>query len=195
MQTFSQTFAGAQTWVLNVPGKYFTTLECTNPINVRFYLGGKQLDLGQVSSLLAGLEVTLGEINDLGHAFDRVEIDVTGADTIKVGIGNGQARYNRSQGSVAVTNVNGAFTQAQATVTNASGQLLAAKATRRYLLVQNNDASADVYVTLDGAAATTTKGIKIAAGGSLELQGYVPTGQVNAIGSIASNANVVTVEG
>ena len=195
MQTFTQSFTGNTTWTLNVPGKYFTTLACSNPINVRFYRGGKQLDLGQISSLLAGLEVTLGNISDAVAAFDRVEIDVTGTDTVTVGIGNGQARYNRSQGSVAVTNVSGAFTNAAATVTNASAQLKAANATRRYLLIQNNDASGDIYVRLDGTAATIGTGVKIPAGGSYELQGYVPTGAVTAIGSIASNANIVVVEG
>ena len=195
MQTYSQTFAGSTTWTLNVPGKYFTTLACTNPINVRFYKGGKQLDLGQISQLLAGLEVTLGNIDDTDAAFDRVEIDVSGADTVQVGIGNGQARYNRSQGSVAVTNVNGTMTHVAQTVTSASAQLLAAKANRRYLMIQNNDATGVVYVRLDGTAATITTGIKILPGGSYELQGFVPTGAVMAIGSIASNANVVTVEG
>ena len=54
MQTFSQSFTSSTTWTLNVPGKYFTTLACSNPINVRFYKGGKQLDLGQISQLLEG---------------------------------------------------------------------------------------------------------------------------------------------
>lgn len=195
MQTFTQSFTGSTTWTLNVPGKYFTTLACGNPINVRFYHGGKQLDLGQISQLLAGLEVTLGNIGDIEAAFDRIEIDVTGADTVQVGIGNGQARYNRSQGSVAVTNVRGAMTNTAPTVTNASTTLVAANATRSYLLIQNNHASADVYVRLDGAAATLTTGVKIPAGGSYELVGFVPTGAVTAIGSVASNTSVVVVEG
>jgi hypothetical protein len=195
MQTFTQSFTGSTTWTLNVPGKYFTTLACSNPINVRFYHGGKQLDLGQISQLLAGLEVTLGNIGDTEAAFDRIEIDVTGTDTVQVGIGNGQARYNRSQGSVAVTNVRGAMTNTAATVTNASAQLVAANASRNYLLIQNNNTSGDIYVRLDGGAATTATGVKIPAGGSYELIGYVPTGAITAIGSIASNANVVVVEG
>lgn len=195
MQTFSQSFAGATTWTLNVPGKYFTTLACSNAINVRFYKGGKQLDLGTITGLLSGLEVTLGNIGDLEAAFDRIEVDVTGADTVTIGIGNGQARYNRSQGSVAVTNVSGAMTNAQATVTSTSATLKAANALRRYLLIQNNDASGDIFVRLDGTAATLTTGVKIPAGGSYELQGFVPTGLITAIGNIASNANVVVVEG
>ena len=194
MQTFAQTFTGATTWVLNVPGKYFTTLQCTNAINVRFYKGGKQLDLGQISQLLAGLEVTLGNIGDDAAAFDRVEVDVAGADTVQIGIGNGQARYNRSQGSVAITNVNGIFANAQKTVSNVSATLVNANPLRRYLLIQNNDLAGDIYVRLDGAAATVGTGVKVPAGGSYELQGFLPNGAITAIGSIASNTNIVTVE-
>lgn len=195
MQTFSQTFTGSTTWTLNVTGKYFTTLMCTNAINVRFYLGGKQLDLGQISQLLAGLEVTLGDIADIQPAFDRVEVDVTGPDTVQIGIGNGQARYNRSQGSVAITNVNGAFTNTQVTVTSASNGIDGPNPSRRYLLIQNNDATGDIFVRLDGVPATIGTGVKIPAGGSYEITGYVPTATITAIGSIASNANIVLVKG
>lgn len=135
--------------------------------------------------------------NFRGGKFDKVRISSTagGAVAFVMRLGN-EVRYDKPPtGNVAVTNTAGAFTQAQKTVTNASGSLLAANAARRYLLIQNNDASGDIYVTLDGTAATTAKGIKIAAGGSYECQGYVPTGQIFAIGSIASNANIVAVEG
>jgi hypothetical protein len=96
---------------------------------------------------------------------------------------------------VSVTNSAGAFAQAQATVTSASAVIAAANALRRYLLIQNNDTSGIIYVTLDGSAATPTNGLKIAPGASLELQGYCTTGAINAIGSIASNANVIVVQG
>jgi len=195
MQTYSQTFAGAQTWVMNIPGKYFVLLGCANPCNVRFYHGGKKLELGDITGLLAGLEVTLGELGDTQPAFERVEIDVTGADTVQIGIGNGQARYNRSQGNVAITNTSGAVTQTAPAVTNASAQLLAAKAGRRLLMIQNKDATGNVYITLNGAAATVGNGIQIAPGSSLILDVYAPTSAINAIGDVANNPNVVVVEG
>lgn len=195
MQTFQQTFTGATTWKLAVPGSYFTILDCTNAVSVRFYLGGKKLDLGEISSLLAGLEVLPKKNDALGYAFDHVEVDVSGADTVTIGIGNGEARYNRSAGTVSVSNVNGAFTNTNQTVGVASAQLLAANASRRYLLIQNLHASQRIWVTLDGTAATTAKGILILAGGSYECQGYAPTGAIYAIGETGANAAVVTVEG
>lgn len=198
MQTYTQTFAAASTWVLNVTGKYFVTLGCTVNLNIRFYKGGKKLDLGDITGLQTGLEVgPLAGLTD-EPAFDRVEIDVTASDTVQVGIGNGQARYNRAAGSVIVSQakapISGAFANVAKTVTNASASMLAANANRQYLLIQNNDTLGNICVTF-GSAATLANGVKIVPGGSYELNGVIPSAQIFAIGDIASNANIVTVEG
>jgi len=200
MQTYSQTFAADQTWELNVAGKYFTTLQCSQAVNVRFFKGGKKLDLGDITSLLAGLEVTLGNIDDLEPAFDRVQIDVKAGDTVQVGIGNGQARYNRANASVVVvTNKQpqtGVFANTQKTVTNTSAQLVAANAARQYLLIQNNDPTGNIFVGFGAGAVTAANGIKLAAGGgSYEMNGTQSTQALQVIGDAASNANVVLVEG
>lgn len=199
MQTYTQTFAGAQTWQLNVPGKYFATLTCTNPVNVRFYKGGKKLDLGDIQGLLAGLEVVAGDVKDTENAFDRVEIDVTGADTVTVGIGNGQSRYNRINTNTTITNnklpVSAAFANTAKTVTNATAQLVAANTSRQYLLIQNKDASANVFINFGAGAATTTNGVRIPPGGSYETPNVTTTQAIQAIGDTASNPNVVVVEG
>lgn len=197
MQTYRQTFAAAQTWELNVPGKYFTTLECTLSVNVRFYLGGKMLDMGEIKGLLAGLEVTLGEIDDTQPAFDRVQIDVQAGDTVQIGIGNGQARYNRGAATVTVSQnsqTKATFSNTAKTVTTASAQMVADNAARQYLLIQNKDATGNVWVNF-GAAATQANGVKIAPGGAWETSSVTPTNAVHAIGDIASNANIVLVEG
>jgi glutamate 5-kinase len=81
-----------------------------------------------------------------------------------------------------------------ATVTNVSAQLLAANVNRAYLIIQNKDSAGTIYVNF-GAAATVANGIAIAPGGAYELNGTCSTQQIFAIGSIGSNANVVTVEG
>lgn len=151
-----------------------------------------------------GREVSRAENVGAGYAerflngrFNKIRITSAAGSTIKLimRLGN-EVRFDAPPtGAVTISGQQGTFTQAQKTVTNASAQLLAANASRRYLLIQNKDASGDIYVTLDGTAATTTKGIKIAAGGSLEVANYCPSGEIFAIGSIASNANCVAVEG
>lgn len=197
MQTYAQTFVAAATWALNVPGKYFTLMGCANSVNVRFFKGGQKLALGDVSGIFAGLEALFADFAGEA-AFDRVEIDVQAGDTVTVGIGNGQVRYNRSQGNVAVTSAvpsRSAFANTAKTVTSASAQLVAANASRSYLLIQNNDAAGILYVNFGAGAATAANGVKIPPGGSYELNANQSNTAVQAIGDIASNANVVVVEG
>lgn len=189
MRTFTQTFAGGENWVTNITGRHFRLLVTAGAVTVKLYKGGSAVSLGDMAALQAGLWASPAE------GFDRVEIAITTAGAYQFGVSDGSSGYDRSNGDVAITNFNGAFTNTQKTVTSSSTSLVAANANRRYLLIQNNDASGIIYVTLDGTAATTAKGVKIAAGGSYELQGFVPTGQLFAIGSIASNANCVVVEG
>lgn len=199
MQTYTQTFAGAQTWQLNVPGRYFVILTCTNTLNIRFYLGGKKLDMGDITGLLAGLEVgPLDPAQGFTFAFDRIEIDVTGADTVQVGIGNGAARYNRANATVTVANnkqpQTAAFGTLQATVTNASTQILAANTVRQWLFIQNNDPTGIIYINF-GSPATVAGSIKILPGQSFEMAGTQTTTSILAIGSLASQNNVIVAQG
>lgn len=197
MQTYTQTFAVATTWELNVPGKYFTTLECSLSVNVRFYKGGTLLDAGDIRGLLSGLEVTMGEINDRNPAFDRVQIDVQAGDTVKIGIGNGQSRYNRGSASVSIVQnkvpQSGNFDNQNKSVTLASTTLLAANANRQYLLIQNQHTAGNLWIAF-GKAATTTAGVRIVPGGFLLLDTVVPTQDVRVTGDVAHSA-IVTVEG
>lgn len=113
MRTFSQTFSAATTWKMHISGKYFTLLSSTLDCTIRFYKAGKILDLGEINSVQAGIEVFDNMIPDGGSLFDSIEIDIGGAATVKIGIGNGQAR--NSAGAVTVSGtvqVSGTFWQA-----------------------------------------------------------------------------------
>ena len=177
----------SKTWMLG--GSYFELIDCPNTIDV--VLTDRN---GAQRGIMKAAEASFHLRNT---EFDTIQLTSATAQTVRFGYGSGEAGTRRASGSVNIANKRGAFTQAQGpNITNgASVQLLAANAARSYLLIQNNDASGDIYVTLDGTAATTAKGIKIAAGGSLELADFLPTGQVNAIGNTAGNANTVLVEG
>lgn len=155
---------------------------------------------GAVEAQANGGTVTLlpgQQITDTSRRYSEFSVKNTGASAISGVMIAGDIDFKDDQfvGVVSVANVNGAFVNAEKTVTNASAQMLAANAARRMLIVQNKDAAGNIYVTLDGAAATLTNGIKIAPGSSLILDVYAPVGAVMAIGSIASNANIVVVEG
>lgn len=176
-----QTFASAQTWVIHQSGSYFTTLATGLGINVRFYKGGAQLSQSQITGLLAGLEVdfTKQAGNDGEAAFTRVEVDVLGADTVSILISDGSVRYNRAQGSVAVTNMDGVYTDSQKSVTNADQVLLAANTARRVAVIQNNSAAGVLRIVLDGTAASATKGKRIQPGQIYELPGYATTSAIH----------------
>lgn len=168
---------------------FFRLMQSETSVNVYFYAQGREVAR---ADLVSG-----GYAEQFSEPFDRVVIESETAQAIQFVCRRGNRVYydQPPQGLVIVQNVNGAFSQSQETVTNASGELLPANAGRRYLLVQNKDAGGDVYITLDGSDATTGNGVKVVAGGSLELAGFVSVGPVKAIGSIANNPNVVVVEG
>lgn len=196
MQTYTQTFAGVTTWEINAPGKYFILIGCTSPCHVRLFLRGRMLDFGEIKNILSGLEV--GGQNE-GVEFDEVQIQTTAADTVTIGIGNGQVRYNRGAASVDITSQNptrtGSITQTAAAVTTVASTVLAANANRKYLLLQNKDLTGNIWVNFAGVA-TQANGIKIAPGGFLSMDAMVVSTQaISAIGDIANNANVLVVEG
>lgn len=190
----SQNFQAGVGLEFQEPADFIRILEAPAPdIELIFYRQGAEVARAQ--------NVGAGYAEKLAVSFDKVRITSTAGGLVEFVTRLGaMVNYDKPptgqiSGTVDVANWQGAFTSEQKTVTSASGQLLAANAARRYLLVQNNDASGVIYVNLGGAAATTTNAVRLLAGASLEITGYVPSGAITAIGSIASNANVVTVEG
>ena len=87
-----------------------------------------------------------------------------------------------------------AGTQSTVSVLHTGSTQLVAATGRKYLLVQNLDASNAVHISLDGTAATTSDFKLAANGGSLELAEGVPTGQINAI-AVSGTCSVVVLEG
>jgi hypothetical protein len=197
----SQNFAAGVGLEFQEPADFLRIIEAAAPdLSLIYYRQGAEV--ARVES------VGEGYFERFAVPFDKVRITSAGGGVVDVVTRLGaQVGYDKPPtgqvdvvGIVPVTVGNmpasqGAFTQAQKTVTSASAQLLAAKANRRYLLVQNNDAAGIIYVNLTGAAATATNGVKLGPGASLEIQGFAPTAEIRAIGSIGSNANIVTVEG
>lgn len=163
-------------------------------VQIIFYKGGQEV--GRVEQVGAGYNERID--------FDRVRLTSSGGGMLRLITRKGAtAGYDRPIGSVGISGTvnvqvqnaqQGAFTQSQKTVNTGSTQLAAAKANRRYLLIQNRDANAAIFVTTHGAAAAVVDGVRLNPGESMEIQGYAPVGAINAIALIA-NANIVVVEG
>jgi len=174
-----------QTYALQVKGQYFKIISSTGKVSV-------QSEFGKLDDLMTGqgLERTPFEyliLQDTSGAVNAIQILIGDENFIDAFTGNMNIIANIAPQS-------GSFSNLQKTVTSASTQILAANSAREYLLIQNNDAAGIIYVSF-GVAATALNGVKVSPGGSYELPGTISTQAIFAIGSIASNANIVTVEG
>ncbi|HEY0955913.1 MAG TPA: hypothetical protein VGE36_14210 [Roseateles sp.] len=153
----------------------------------------------------------VGRVEDVGAgywercAFDKVRITSgTGGQVRAVARIGAEVGYDRAVGgvnivgTVVVKDENGAFSHAAPAVLAAGGQLVAANASRRYLLVQNNHGTQTVWVRIDGLGVNiATTGVRLKPGESLEIQGRAPTAAVFAITTvdIAAGGGVIVVEG
>jgi hypothetical protein len=167
-------------------GAFFKIISATGPVTVR-------TSTVKLASLIAGQGFEKAP-------FDFLELtDASGgANTIKFVVAT-DGFLDGLNGSVSVTGTvavkSSAFANTAKTVTSASGSLIVANTDRSYLLIQNKSNTGTIWVNFGAAAATQANGVKIAPGGSYELSGTISTQAIQAIGDIASNAEIVVVEG
>lgn len=203
----SQNFSAGVALEFQEPADFIRLLETpANDLTLIFYRNGAEVARAS--------NVGEGYAERFAVPFDKVRISTEGGGLVEFVTRLGaQVAYDKPPtGSITgtvelgaaslaaletinVVDVAGAYTQAQKTVTNASTQMLAANASRAYLLIQNNDATGIIYVNLTGAAATTLNGVKLGPGASLEIAGHCPSAAITAIGSLATQSNVIAVEG
>ena len=169
-------------------GNFFRLMSAAAPVDVRFF------KMGSIKADALGIQA--GYAEKFGQEFDKVTLQSATTQQIQFAIrlGNSVAYDAPPQSQVTVMNSAGAVAQSSSTVTTTAAQLLAAKSTRRYLMIQNNDATGIVYINFS-ATATAANGIKIPPGGVYVAEAWCPTNAISAIGSIASNANVIILEG
>lgn len=205
LKTFSQSVAAGSITAFHVAARNFRLLAGAN-MTVRFYSNGAEV--GTAEGVDSGFYLLADEI------FDEVRLESPTAQAIKFTTGSGEAGAATAvsiSGAVEVTNdvgnplpVSGtvneispavSYSQTQHTVGVASALLKAANANRKFLLVQNNHASQNIWLALNGGAATIAGGVKIAPGGSLLLDRVCPTNNIYAIGEVGDNTAVIVVEG
>lgn len=180
---YTFTIAANASYNLPIVGKFFKIQSSTGPLDViapGFQLQNIGTGQGLQNEDFLGLEL-------------RNRSGASNTITIIVGDSNFIDSLN---GTVAVTSNKNPIlspTFTAKTVTNASASLVAASSTRQYLLIQNKDATGNIYVSTNGTT-TAANGVKIGPGESYEM----PFGcalAITALGDIASNANIVVVEG
>lgn len=183
--TYEFTMAPNGSYKLLVAGDYFKILEASGNVDV-------EADWGRLTNLTAGQGL---EQSPFQYLFFKDRSG--GANAMRVVIGD-EKFIDGQSGAVSVSNNvvarSAVMANANVTVTNASAVHSAANSSRQYLLIQNKHASGNLFVSF-GAAATTANGVRVGPGGAYESGAVCPTGAVHIIGDIASNADVVIVEG
>lgn len=85
-------------------------------------------------------------------------------------------------------------TSQQHTATTSSGVLVPANAVRKFIMVQNKDATLDIYLGF-GVTATIANGFVLKAGATITLDAAVCTNAINTICPGGTNANIVHLWG
>jgi len=175
--------AGASAQVFAV-GTYFRIQTCTGALSV---VG----EFGEVSPILAGQGLK-------NSPFTRLQLKNLTAFPNSGSIIVASDEFVDQQmvlSGVVSTNQNNFsnVSQNDVTVTTSSNQVLAARAARRYLLIQNKNASGNVSLSLSGSA-VLGGGISLPPGGMYEPL-VCGNGAINAIGDLASNPNLLVLEG
>lgn len=154
MRTISNQFAAAGNWRLAIPGRYFRILNSSAPVDVKFYRNG--------AVTVTAEAVEAGYYAIPKEWFDGVEIVSASAQTVKIGISDGDGGYDSSVITSAVLLASIITDHAPVVVGVVATQLLAADTSRMGARFFNGGA-ADVY--LGGVGVTTANGaIKITPG-------------------------------
>ncbi len=142
---------------------------------------------GKLTGLDAGQGYRTGPV-------DQLILNNTGAGAIAgvIQMADDDFIDNRVQGSMTLSGGT-LFSNSAPAVTNASTLLIAANATRKFLLIQNKHISASIW--LGYGVAATTQGHWIGPKGHIGLDLSVTLGAIYAIGDIANNTDVCVVEG
>lgn len=189
MRTIEIAIAAGERIPFQVIGDFFHLLETTSPVDIEF------LKNGATQYAASGME--FGFFVRPSGGFTGLAFTSAVAQTFKIAYGLGDGGYNRTTGSVQIIGQQGAFTEGRVSLTNANQAIIGANASRKYLMVQNNDAVAVMRVTLNGGAAMVGQGFRVQPGNMLELNGYQSTAAINAImeTATAAAANVEFVTG
>lgn len=183
----NETFNGLRDFP--VEGHYFELLATVNPVDVTLY-GEGDVVLASEKQITAGYYVDRRQM----EPFKRFEITTGGLEAVKwfVTDGTGGQKTAPTTVSSIVPATGLAHTQTGVTVGAASTVVLAANANRKYLLIENQSTTDDVYIRTDGGVAVADKTALKLQPGQVWEPPVAPTGAVNAIrGAVAVDLHVI----
>ncbi|MRR51285.1 MAG: hypothetical protein EG825_10280 [Rhodocyclaceae bacterium] len=172
--------------VFGIGGAFVRLIDSDAPVTVEYIKGGQTV--GRAESVLGGFATeTL--------PFDGIAVTPSAPGSVSFMIADAAVKYDRFAGNLSPVPV--AMSQSRATVlTSGVTTLLAAKANRKYLFIQNNSDMDTVRVTVDGSAPTAVAGMRLKPGASFVVEGVaIMTGAINAIAETGAGASVEMVEG
>ncbi|MFM2450112.1 MAG: hypothetical protein RIS44_2562 [Pseudomonadota bacterium] len=186
IETLSASFSAGETKTFTVSGEYFELTDAPSS-GVNVVLSDRSG--AQVSSIRnsgPGIYVKPGR-------YEVIQITSTLAQDVGWIIADGDAGTRRLAGAVSIVD-NVTLIGASTTVTNVSGSLMAANPSRKYLLIQNKDPVGRIWINF-GAAASQATGVLIVPGGAFELDAKITGQEIFAIGDLASNTNIMRLQG
>jgi hypothetical protein len=185
--TKNETFNGVRDFPIT--GHYFELLSTVNPVDVVLY-GANDVVLARESQVTAGYYVD----RRAKDRFERIEITTGGNEAVKFFVTDGTGGQKTAPTTVsAIVPATGlAHSPSGVTVGAASTVVLAANANRKYLLIQNQSTTDDVYIRTDGGIAVADKTALKLQPGQVWEPPVAPTGAINAIrGAVAVDLHVI----
>lgn len=190
--SLARSIAAGNAMVINIAGNSFyidADTETVGDARVHF----QDATLNNAS---APIYVSAGSIMTVPFTQILIENDAQPGKRLRILYGvdiDFRAGVNASINAINQSQVRKTFASTNLSIGTTSTVIQAANLNRDYMLLQNNHATANLWVKVDGSVAAVGTGIKVGPGGSLELSNTVPTNAILAISDTAST-NVTFVE-
>ena len=183
---------------IDQPSAFFQLMASTDPVDIEV------LRAESVIGTAEGVSLGFSFGGPAESQFHAVSITSATSQTLKLCFATGSVDLRAVVGSVNVLSLpdvvltanNGALTCSTANIATSAATIVAANAARRFLSIQNRDPLVNVYLRVDGTAATVAGAtVKLAPGDSITYDAWVPTGAVSVIGDAVGTVPLVIQEG
>lgn len=166
-------------------GNQLRVLKGTVPFDVRFFRQGVVIQ--ESKGVSAGFSETFDQ------PFDKVEIYTLSTQEIQIFTRHKSRTEVVTPAEPRLNTQRDYFFHTAPLVMNFSGVLIVENLSRKYLVIQNNHATGNIWIRMDGEPASAAD-IKIKPGDKLVFDLHVPKGEISAVGDLATNNAVSVLE-